>query len=134
MTLPPHVYHLAEAANWPSILERGLLPAAALFDLAGLTGAAHTRAELEQRQDHTELPNGLFVRVQKPMPPAALAACLVGLTPAGWCALVNARVFFWPDPDRLNRQRGVRGAGCGRRSSSRSTRRRWWGRTMKRRR
>jgi hypothetical protein len=107
VTLPPHVYHLAEAANWPSIRERGLLPASALFDLAGLAGAARGRVEREQRPDHTELPTGLFVRDQKPMPPAALSACLVGLTPADWYALVNARVFFWLDPDRLNRQRAA---------------------------
>ncbi|MBN9519538.1 hypothetical protein J0H58_13615 [bacterium] len=109
MTLSPHVYHLAEAANWPSIRARGLLPASVLFDLAGLVGAARDRVERAQRADHTELPNGLFVRDQKPMPPAALAGCLVGLTAADWYALVNARVFFWLDPDRLNRQR----AACG---------------------
>ena len=41
------------------------------------------------------------------MPPAVLEACLVGLTPAEWYALTNARVFFWFDPDRLNLQRAA---------------------------
>ncbi len=31
------------------------------------------------------------------------------MKPADWYAMVNARVFFWLDPDRLNRQR----AACG---------------------
>lgn len=43
------------------------------------------------------------------MPPAALAKCLVNMSPAEWYAMVNDRVFFWLDPERLNRQR----AACG---------------------
>jgi hypothetical protein len=50
---------------------------------------------------------GLQVRDQRPMPPAVLEACLVGLTPAEWYALTNARVFFWFDLDRLNLQRAA---------------------------
>jgi hypothetical protein len=37
------------------------------------------------------------------MPPAALDRCLRGITPSEWFALLNARVFFWLDTDRLNR-------------------------------
>jgi hypothetical protein len=107
--LPERVYHLAEASNWPSIRRHGLFSASALFDRAQLAGAGRERLERAQRPAHTRLPSGVHVRDQRPMPPAALAACLVGLTPAGWYALVNARVFFWLDPDRLNRQR----AACG---------------------
>jgi uncharacterized protein DUF7002 len=29
------------------------------------------------------------------------------MTPAEWYGLINARVFFWLDPDRLNRQRAA---------------------------
>ncbi len=38
---------------------------------------------------------------------SALARCLVGMTPSEWYALLNNRVFFWLDPDRLNRQRSA---------------------------
>jgi hypothetical protein len=38
------------------------------------------------------------------MPPAALQKCLIGMTPAQWYALINQKVFFWCDPERLNRQ------------------------------
>jgi hypothetical protein len=109
MRLPDHVYHLAEASNWPSIRRDGLFPASDLLTRAGVTGDARERLERAQRPDHTELPGGVQIRDQRPMPAAALRACLVGLSPADWYALVNARVFFWLDPARLNRQR----AACG---------------------
>ncbi len=45
------------------------------------------------------------------MPPKALKNCLEnGLTPEDWYELLNAKVFFWVDPERLDRQRRVCGA------------------------
>jgi hypothetical protein len=107
MNLPRHVYHLAEEANWPSIERLGLLPASELIVRAGLNGADRDRLERSQRADHSILPDGVAIRDQRPMPPASLRACLIGMDPADWYALVNARVFFWLDPDRLNRQRAA---------------------------
>jgi hypothetical protein len=50
------------------------------------------------------LPDGRYIRGQRPMPPQALARCLdPGLTPADWYALLNGCVFFWLDPDRVDR-------------------------------
>jgi hypothetical protein len=105
--LPALVYHLAEASNWRSIQRHGLLSASTLFDLAGVPGADRNKLEWWQRLQHIELPNGVQIRDQRPMPPAGLKACLVGMTPAEWYGLVNARVFFWLDPCRLNRQRAA---------------------------
>lgn len=107
MELPNRVYHLAEASNWLSIQRHGLLSASHLLDLAGVLGAGREQLERAQRLEHTELPNGVQIRDQRPMPPAGLAVCLVGMTPADWYGLINARVFFWLDPDRLNRQRAA---------------------------
>jgi hypothetical protein len=107
MRLPSIVYHLTEEANLKSIEEKGLLSATRLMGVAGLAKADRRRLEREQRRAHTELPSGTQIRDQRPMPPRALEGCLVGLTPADWYALVNARVFFWLDPDRLNRQRAA---------------------------
>ena len=107
MKLPDTVYHLAEESNWPSIERDGLLSASKLLDAAGLARADRARLERAQRLAHTELPTGAQIRDQRPMRPAALEACLVGLTPAEWYALINARVFLWFDPDRLNRQRAA---------------------------
>ena len=104
------VYHLADAANWASIQRLGLLSASRLMDLAGLTVAERERMECAQRQASITLPTGAVLRDQVPMPPAALVRCLIGMTPAEWYALVNSKVFFWLDPDRLDRQRRAGGA------------------------
>jgi hypothetical protein len=105
--LPAYVLHLAEAANWPSIQRHGLLSTRTLLDLAGVQGEAGARFEREHRPNHILLPNGIHVRDQKPMPPQALARCLIGMSPADWYQLLNAKVFFWLDADRVNRQRGA---------------------------
>jgi len=99
------VYHLADAANWASIERLGLLSASRLMELAGLTEAQRKRIECAQRRASVTLPTGAVLRDQVPMPPAALVRCLIGMTPAEWYALVNSKVFFWFDPDRLDRQR-----------------------------
>lgn len=103
--LPARIYHLAEAANWPSIHRHGLLSTTGLLDRAGLLGEQRNRIERCRRLAHMELPNGVQVRDQKPLSEEALRACLVGMTPSEWYALINSRVFFWLDVDRLNRQR-----------------------------
>jgi hypothetical protein len=107
MELPDHVYHLAEASNWLSIQRHGLLSASNLLDLAGIPRIHRKRLEWRQRLQHIELPNGVQIRDQRPMPPTGLETCLVGMTPAEWYRLINARVFFWLDPGRLNRQRAA---------------------------
>jgi hypothetical protein len=105
MKLPSRIYHLAEAANWRSIRSSGLLSTKALLDAADVRGKERERIECGQRLEHIELRNGVQVRDQKPMPVKALNQCLVSITPAEWYALINSKVFFWLDVDRLNRQR-----------------------------
>lgn len=107
MKLPRRIYHLAEAANWPSIQRDGLLCASRLVAAARLTRARREALQRTQRLEHTLLPNGVHIRDQRPMPPAALERCLHDMRPADWYALLNARVFFWLDPERLNRQRAA---------------------------
>ena len=107
MKLPDRIYHLAEAANWPSIQRHGLLSAGRLIEAAKLTKADRVRLERGQRLTHTELSNGVQIRDQRPMPPDALERCLCDMSPADWYAMINARVFFWLDVDRLNRQKAA---------------------------
>jgi hypothetical protein len=102
VNLPPLVYHLAEADNWASIQERGLLSAGRLLGTCGVPGF---RLDGSHRLSRTTLPNGCVVRDQKRIPSAALEKCLVALTPGEWYAMLNMRVFFWLDRDRLDRQR-----------------------------
>jgi hypothetical protein len=105
--LPAHIYHLTEAGNLPFIRRDGLLSTKALLDIACVCGNERDRLECCQRLEHMELPNGVHVRDQKPMPANALKKCLVGMTPSEWYALINSQVFFWLDVNRLNRQRGA---------------------------
>lgn len=107
MKLPDRVYHLAEASNWPSIQREGLLSASRLLRAAGLAGASRNRVERVQRLVHTMVSNGVHIRDQRPMTPSALAKCLCGMDPSDWYAMVNARVFFWLDSQRLNRHRAA---------------------------
>jgi hypothetical protein len=105
MNIRPLVYHLAEAGNWPSIQRDGLFSTCALLERAGISGSNRAVIEREHRPKRTILSNGLVIRDQKPMPPAALERCLVGLTSTQWYHLLNSKVFFWLDIERLNRQR-----------------------------
>ncbi len=107
MRLPDRIYHLAEAANWPSIQRHGLLSASRLIEMAGLPRADRDRLGKSQRLTHTELRHGAQIRDQRPMPSAALERCLCDMSPADWYAMINARVFFWLDVNRLNRQRAA---------------------------
>src|SRR5262249_9644792 len=97
-------YHMAEVANWPAIQRDGLHSASALLDLAGAIGAERARLECCQRLTTAVLPNGTQIRDQRPMPPEALARCLIGMSPRDWYVRINAHVFFWLDLERLNRQ------------------------------
>ncbi|MGQ0658597.1 MAG: DUF7002 family protein [Chromatiales bacterium] len=110
LKIPAHAYHLAEAANWPSIQRHGLLSTSALLNRAGLPDRECARLERNHRPEHTGLPGGVYIRDQRPMPSEALARCLIGITPAEWYALLNSKVFFWFDTDRLGRQRRACGA------------------------
>jgi hypothetical protein len=105
MSLSPFVYHLAEAENWPSIQRHGLLSTRALLDHFGVRGSSRAPIEQEHRPSRMILPTGLIIRDQKPIPPAALNRCLLGVTACQWYELLNSKVFFWFDPARLNRQR-----------------------------
>jgi hypothetical protein len=101
--LPTTIYHLADAANWSSIQQHGLLSTSALLDLAGVEGQERELIERQHRPRQVDLANGLVIRDQKPMPPIVLERCLHGMTPHEWYALLNARVFFWVDIERLKR-------------------------------
>jgi hypothetical protein len=95
------IYHLADECNWKSIQACGLLSAAQLLEHAGLDEWIR-----KHRVENLQLPNGVLIRDQRPMPPAALQRCLsVNLSPADWYELLNGHVFFWIDLERLDRQR-----------------------------
>jgi hypothetical protein len=102
------LYHLADTENLTSILRHGLMSTERLLLLADV--AAPERAALLRchRRMNLQLRDGLVIRDQRPMPPAALAPALKdGLTPSDWYALLNSFVFLWPDRQRMQRQRSA---------------------------
>jgi hypothetical protein len=110
--LHPVLYHMADARNYASIERHGLLSTSALLDRLGVSGNARVAAEAAHRPKTLALPGPdgtVFIRDQHPLEPAALAACLDDLTPEAWYRILNARVFFWPTHDRLERMLRVYG-------------------------
>lgn len=104
----PRLFHMAEADAWPSVQRHGLLSTAALLDLYGIQGEARETIERRRRAKFIAVEHPVhgraLIRDQWPLTDDTLAPVLRdGLTPADWYALLNARVFFWTDEDRLDR-------------------------------
>ncbi|WP_139977325.1 DUF7002 family protein [Nocardioides litoris] len=107
----PRVFHVAPALAWPSIERHGLLPAADLVALHGVTGA--------RRRDLLESPRRSPALLEAPGEPPALLRdqrpmkyLAERIAPhssvAQFLAAVNGRVFCWATPARLARLRGAR--------------------------
>jgi hypothetical protein len=100
------VYHVSEAGSWPSIQRHGLLSVGALLDLFEVTGPEREELMTARRANSVTLSHPqhgrAVVRDQKPVSEAKLADCLLDMTPAEWLRLLNSRVFFWLDPQRLD--------------------------------
>ncbi len=105
MKLPTQMFHLAEEENWPSIKRYGLLSAEKLMLRSNTSHLLNS-----YRMERTVLSDGTIIRDQKPIPPKALERCLIGMHPAEWYRLLNSKIFFWFDPDRVNRQKKACGA------------------------
>jgi hypothetical protein len=109
--LPAQAFHIADAENWDSIQRTGLHSTTALIAREGL-GAGEARPFATYRDKGMRLPSGAVIRDQCPMPPPALMRCLdAGLTPQDWYDLVNAKVFFWLQPERFARHLAACRAG-----------------------
>ncbi|MCJ2058507.1 hypothetical protein MKL09_18375 [Methylobacterium sp. J-048] len=107
---PGRLYHLAEASNLDSIQAHGLMSAESLLVRAGLVETERAAILRGHRPDCLRLPNGVVVRDQRPMPPAALSPALDdGMDPGDWYALLNGFVFLWPDRARMERHWGACG-------------------------
>lgn len=104
----PRVYHTMSATAWPSVRRHGLLSTRRLVDLFGLDAIERDRLLGAPRKQSTVLrAPGLppaVIRDQKPMkfvaekidPDSSLTEYLDA---------INARVFFWASPQRLDRLR-----------------------------
>ena len=102
----PMLYHMAEKGTWGSIRASGLLSTSAALDFMGINGANRLAYETQQRRNMVAIrgkhPDPIILRDQIPMPPDRLKIALIdGTSPEDWYRLINSKVFFWAEYDRL---------------------------------
>lgn len=115
----PRLYHMAQLGSWPGIERHGLLSTSALLDLFEISGDRRDRLETRHRPQSSSIVHPVHgmavIRDQKPMDDRGLERSLRdGLAPADWYRLLNEKVYFWLNRDRLDKllnaraYRGVR--------------------------
>jgi hypothetical protein len=102
----PLLFHLTDPEAWPGIARHGLLAASRLLDLFEVPPEERSAIEGARRPAPVPMTHPRHGRAvisdNLPLTEKALAGCLDdGLSPADWLALLNARVFFWPDEGSL---------------------------------
>ena len=106
--LYPRLYHVTSSEAWPFIERHSLLSASELLELFGENAARRTELTTRRRPVQVLLHHplhGIAVLTDNvPLIERSLAACLDdALTPGQWLAMLNARVFFWPDRGGVDR-------------------------------
>lgn len=105
--LYPQLFHMAADGSWPSIERHGLLSTAALVDRWAIEPVAARSSLLVQRREESQVIEhadfGMAtVRDQKPIHEPSLAEALDDMTVAEWYGVLNERVFFFLQPERLH--------------------------------
>lgn len=102
----PVLYHMASFGSWPSIAKHGLLSTVSLVELFQVGEPQRTELITKQRRQSVEITHPkhgkAMIRDQKPLSEKNLARCLNGCTAEEWYRVLNERVFFWLDRDRLH--------------------------------
>lgn len=111
--LYPRIYHMAERGAWDSIRTRGLMSTTAVLDNLAVADGERARYESEHRGQKMDVksgdPSSIVLRDQKPMPEGRLITALTGgTTPRQWYELINGKVFFWAEEQRLHGLLGAR--------------------------
>ena len=70
------LYHLAEADNLDSILQRGLMSSKRLVGMVNLPERERKTLLRNHRPECVRLAKGVLIRDQRPMPPTALSRAL----------------------------------------------------------
>lgn len=106
--LYPHIYHMAEADSWPSIREHGLLSSLEVARRSGVQGQAAINLRRTHRAEKLSVNvpgiGNVVLRDQIPMAPERIERALPeGISAGDWYELINERVFFWAEEERLHR-------------------------------
>lgn len=99
---------MAAAGSWPSIREHGLLSTSTLLTLFGIVGQQRVDIEERHRPSVVSIQHPLYgtaqIRDQKPMSDSGLLRALPNdLSPVEWYRILNSKVFFWTNQDRLHK-------------------------------
>lgn len=101
----PILYHMASCGSWPMIQKHGLLSSEKLVELFEVPEPRRTQLLSTQRKNLEVLSHPRHgtatLRDQKPLSPKNLARCLNDCDAASWYRILNERVFFWLDRERL---------------------------------
>ena len=104
---------MAAPDSWDSIRKHGLLSTSRLLDLFEVPAEDRYSIERQRRSANVILEHPIHgravVRDQKPLNEKKLQRCLNDdTTPEEWYTILNAKVFFWLDPERLKGLREAR--------------------------
>ncbi len=101
----PVLYHMAAYGSWPSIKKHGLLSTSALLDLFEITDPLRTNLLTTQRRTSVPISHAIhgaaILRDQKPLSEKNLSRCLTDCDAPTWYRILNGRVFFWLNRERL---------------------------------
>lgn len=114
--LCPHLYHVTACDNLGPILQHGLLSVSALLERFEDDDGVRAKRERQHRSGFETLEHPVhgraILRDQNPLNESMLRRCLLdGLSPEDWYQILNQRVFFWPNCERVEtllRTRGYR--------------------------
>lgn len=104
----PKLYHITEPHAWLGISQHGLLSTSRLLDLFEIENQREGEIKTKRRPTAVQIEHPRYgnavINDNVPLIESALAKCLDdNLLPADWLRILNARVFFWPNEESLNR-------------------------------
>lgn len=101
----PLLYHMAAVDSWRGIKKHGLLSTSRLLDLFEIPASDREKIEKTKRWKSVIIEHKTYgravIRDQKPLSESKLKKCLDGCDLQTWFQLLNNRVFFWLDIERL---------------------------------
>ena len=110
----PRLYHVTTPGAWLNIKKHGLWSTSYILEQFGIKGIQRTLIETKRRTSEIALEHPsygyIIINDNIPLNEQILKNCLNdGLVPEDWLRMVNSRVFFWPNKEKLNRLLAARG-------------------------